>query len=103
VSQILQEGCAPTRSVVDKYQTIRRPEVDVVVDRVAGLDISKADVKVCVRVPEDGRGQSRYHEQTRTFATMSGDLLRLREWLAGCQVELVAMEATGDYVRRDGA
>ena len=77
--------------------------MDVVVDRVAGLDISKADVKVCVRVPEDGPGRSRYHEQTRTFATMTGDLLRLRDWLAGCRVELVAMEATCDYVRREGA
>ena len=71
--------------------------MDVVVDRVAGLDISKADVKVCVRVPEDGPGRSRYHEQTRTFATMTGDLLRLRDWMAECRVELVAMEATGDY------
>ena len=41
--------------------------MDVVVDRVAGLDISKADVKVCVRVPQDGSGRARYHEQTRTF------------------------------------
>jgi transposase len=71
--------------------------VDVVVDRVAGLDISKADVKVCVRVPADGCGRARYREQTRTFATMTGDLLRLGDWLAACGVELVAMEATGDY------
>jgi hypothetical protein len=27
----------------------------------------------------------------------------LRDWLAGCRVELVALEATGDYVRREGA
>jgi transposase len=71
--------------------------MDVVVDRVAGLDISKADVKACIRVPEDGPGRNRYREQTRTFTTMSGDLLRLCDWLVRCRVELVAMEATGDY------
>lgn len=71
--------------------------MDVVVDRVAGLDISKADVKVCVRIPEDGPGRSRYREQTRTFTTMTGDLLRMRSWLAGQRVELAVMEATGDY------
>jgi hypothetical protein len=60
-------------------------------------------VKVCVRVPADARGRARYREQTRTFATMTGDLLRLGDWLTACGVELVAMEATGDYVRRDGA
>src|SRR4051794_1330104 len=71
--------------------------MDVVVDRVAGLDISKADVKVCVRVPDDARSRARYREQTRTFTTMTADLLRLGDWLAACEVELVAMEATGDY------
>ena len=48
--------------------------MDVIVDRVAGLDISKADVKVCVRIPEDGPGRIRYREQTRTFTTMTADL-----------------------------
>jgi transposase len=54
-------------------------------------------VKVCVRVPADARGHARYREQTRPFAIMTGDLLRLGHWPAMCGVELVAMEATGDY------
>jgi transposase len=71
--------------------------MDVLVDRVAGLDISKADVKVCVRIPEEGPGRSRYREQTRTFTTMTHDLQRMCSWLAGQRVELAVMEATGDY------
>jgi transposase len=98
VSQILQKAVPPPgRSSEQEGESIGRPEVDVVVDRVAGLDISKADVKVCVRVPAEARGRARYREQTRTFTTMTADLLRLGDWLAACAVELVAMEATGDY------
>ena len=39
----------------------------------------------------------------REYATMTADLLRLADWLEAQQVELVVMEATSDYVRREGA
>jgi hypothetical protein len=51
VSQILQKAVPPPRRSSNRGEAIGRLEVDVIVDRVAGLDISKADVKVCVRVP----------------------------------------------------
>lgn len=63
------------------------------VERCAGLDVGKADLKACVRVP-GGRGGRR--QEIKTFATTTGDLLRLREWLIERQVT-VGMEATGDY------
>ena len=46
-------------------------DVDVVVDRVAGLDVGKASVTVCVRVP--GPGAARVSE-TRTYSTMTRQL-----------------------------
>lgn len=63
-------------------------------ERVCGIDIGKADVKACVRVP--GKG-SRRVEVTRTFSTTTNGLLLLRDWLAGQRVELVGMESTGVY------
>ena len=40
--------------------------MDTVIERCAGLDIGKADVKACVRVP--GR-RGRRQQDIRTFAT----------------------------------
>ena len=67
----------------------------------AGLDVGKADLKACVRVP-GARGR---RQEIRTFATTTKALLELREWLEQQQVTVVGMEATGDYwkpVRRHG-
>ena len=50
--------------------------MECLVERCAGLDIGKADLKACVRVP-GARGGRR--AETRTFATTTGALL-------GCQV-----------------
>jgi transposase len=68
--------------------------VDVVVDRVAGLDIGKESVTVCVRVP--GTGARRVSE-TRTYSTMTRQIQRMAEWLDECGVELAAMESTATY------
>jgi transposase len=65
-------------------------------ERCAGLDIHKDTVVACVRVPgEDGK---RYQE-TRTFGTMTEQLLVLLDWLRGWGVTLVGMESTGIYWR----
>jgi hypothetical protein len=37
---------------------------------------------------------------TRTFGTMTSDLLQLADWLAQERVTHVAMESTGVFVRR---
>lgn len=68
--------------------------MEVVYERCAAIDISKKDVKVCIRVP--GAGQRRRRE-TRTFSTMTNDLLKVRDWLVAEEITVVGMEATGDY------
>ena len=63
-------------------------------DRVAGLDVHRDVVAVCVRVtgPRGGTVTEKERFQTTTAA-----LARLGGWLADRQVSLVAMEATGVY------
>ncbi|GAA1918424.1 hypothetical protein GCM10009753_58520 [Streptantibioticus ferralitis] len=68
--------------------------MDVVHPRCAGIDIGKADMKVCVRVPGAG---GRRHSEVRTFSTMAAGVFEARDWLSGLGVTLVAMEATGSY------
>jgi transposase len=68
--------------------------MDVTVERCAGIDIGKADVKVCLRAPGPGR---RRRGEVRAFTTMTADLLAIRDWLLAEGVTLVGMEATGAY------
>ncbi len=65
--------------------------VEVIVERPAALDVHKAQVTACVRVPgEDGRV-----EQVQEFKTTVRGLLVLRDWLKAHRVTQVTMEATG--------
>jgi transposase len=65
-----------------------------VFERVAGLDVHKAQVTACVRVPDaEGRRVAHLAE----FATTVAGLLALADWLKGYAVTHVAMEATGVY------
>lgn len=61
--------------------------MEVVNPRCCGLDVHKKTVVACVITPEK--------KETRTFFTMTSDLLKLKEWLKGCSVTNVAMESTG--------
>ena len=69
--------------------------MDVIHPRCAGVDISKRDAKVCVRVPGSGRRAS--VETVTTWGSMTNQVLALREHLIAERVTLVVMEATGDY------
>jgi transposase len=69
--------------------------VDVIVERVGALDVHKAQVTACVRVPEK-RGRA---SEVAEFKTTVRGLLVLRDWLVSHGVTQVAMEATGDYWR----
>src|SRR4051794_41676306 len=67
-----------------------------VIERVAALDIGKAEVVCCARVPgPDGRRL----QELRTVSTMTAALLVLGDWLASLGVTRVVMEATSDYWR----
>jgi transposase len=54
-----------------------------------------------VRVPGDVTGKRR--QQVRTYPARTAAILELSDWLRCEQVSAVVMEATGDYVRREGA
>jgi transposase len=85
---------AAARSAVDGSAIEEAVEVEILVERCAGLDVGKADLKACVRVPGPRGGR---RQQIRTFATTTGALLQLRQWLVEQQVTVVGIEATGDY------
>jgi transposase len=66
------------------------------VERVCALDIGKATVMACVRVPhEDKPGRRR--QEVREYATLARGLGELADWLRSQSVQLVAMEATSSY------
>jgi transposase len=68
--------------------------METIVERPAALDVHKAQVTACVRVPDE-RGQREQH--VAEFATTVRGLLGLRDWLAAHRVQQVVMEATGVY------
>lgn len=69
--------------------------MEVIHRRCAGMDVSKRDAKVCVRVA--GAGRRRTVETVRTWASTTNAILALRDHLLSEQVTLVVMEATSDY------
>lgn len=68
--------------------------METIFERVAGLDVHKAQVTACVRLP----GLSGVREQhLAEFSTTVRGLMGLRDWLEAHEVTDVAMEATGVY------
>jgi len=67
-----------------------------IIARVAALDIGKAEVLCCVRVPAEGDAKRRLQEVT-THSTMTRSLTQLANHLVELGVERVVMEATSDY------
>jgi transposase len=67
--------------------------VETIVERPGALDVHKAHVTACVRVPAKGGREQHIAE----FPTTVNGLLELRDWLAGHGVTQVVMEATGVY------
>jgi transposase len=62
-------------------------------ERVAGLDVHKATIVACVRL---GTGR-KVTRECRTFDTTTDGLLALLAWLVESRCSHVAMEATGVY------
>jgi len=70
-------------------------EVELLHPRCAGLDVSKRDAKVCVRIA--GTGRAKATSTVTTWGAVTNQILALREHLIAEQVTVVVMEATGDY------
>jgi hypothetical protein len=58
--------------------------MEVIHGRCAGMDVSKQDAKVCVRIA--GRGRRKTVETVRTWAATTNAVLALREHLVEEQV-----------------
>jgi len=66
----------------------------VVYERCAGLDVHKRTVVSCAKTP-DATGV--LQKESRTFSTMTAEVLRMRDWLKTLGVPHVAMESTGVF------
>ena len=66
-----------------------------VIERVAAVDIGKAEVVCCVRVP--GARPGRRAQEVSTHSTMTRSLQVMADRLAELGVTRVVMEATSDY------
>lgn len=71
-------------------------ETQEIIERVAALDIGKAEVMCCARVPDEGRPGRRLQE-VRAYPTMTRSLLGMADRLRCLGVTRVVMEATSDY------
>jgi transposase len=70
--------------------------MDVLFTHCAGLDVHKKTVVACVIIPVPTGG---WYKETRTFNTMTADLLALSDWLQSLGITHVALESTGEYWR----
>lgn len=68
--------------------------MELLYERCAGLDVHKKTVKACFACPGEG---GKRKKETRTYLTMTQDVLEMRDWLKGQGCTHIAMEATGVY------
>jgi len=94
---------APAGSGASVPVTVRRARMltetqdnEEIIARVAALDIGKAELVCCVRVPDEDRPRRRLQE-VETYSTMTRPLLSMADRLRCLGVTRVVMEATSDY------
>jgi transposase len=73
-------------------------DTEEIIERVAALDIGKAEVVCCTRVPREGSPGRRMQEVV-TYSAMTRSLLGMCDHLRCLGVTRVVMEATSDYWR----
>jgi transposase len=71
--------------------------VEIIYERVAGIDVGKKIIAVAVRTPGERPGKRR--QQLRKFDTYYQTLTEMVTWLIAEGVTHVTMEATGVYWR----
>ena len=72
--------------------------MEMLVERVCGLDVHRDEVSACARTPSVKRTGARVSTQAR-FLTNGPGLVGLVAWLNDLEITQVAMEATGIYWR----
>ncbi len=72
-------------------KTRKLEQVAIVHPNAGGLDIGAREIWASAPPTDEGM------EQVRCYSTFTPDLHRLADWLVGCGVDTVAMEATGVY------
>ena len=69
-----------------------------IIERVAALDLGKAELVCCVRLPgKSGSPGSRRVQEVSTHTTMTRAVTELANRLVDLRIERVVMEATSDY------
>jgi hypothetical protein len=81
-------SCEEVAKVLEETQ-----DREEIIEWVAALDIGKAELTCCVRVPHEDRPGRRLQE-VGTYSTMTRSLLRLADRLRCLGVTRVVMEAT---------
>ncbi|WP_248965780.1 IS110 family transposase [Sphaerisporangium perillae] len=71
-------------------------DTEEIIERVAALDVGKATLVCCARVPDD-KNSSRRLQEVQTYTTMTRSLLSMADRLRCLGVTRVVMEATSDY------
>jgi transposase len=71
-------------------------DTEEIIERVAALDVGKAVLVCCLRVPDEGKPGRRLQE-VETYTTMTRSLLGMADHLRALGVTRVVMEATSDY------
>jgi len=69
--------------------------MDVMHPRCAGIDCSKKDAKVCIRI--QGYDRQATSAAVTTWGATTSQILRLREHLVAANVTCVVIESTSDY------
>jgi transposase len=77
---------------------VESAEEEQIIERVAALDIGKAEIVCCVRLPAVN-GAGRRVQEVTTHSAMVPSLCELANRLVGLGIERVVMEATSDYWR----
>ena len=83
-------------------QVIDDQERERVHDRVAAVDVAKDSGMVCTRTPHPSRPGARRSTVWTVKARMNA-VRALGRQLASDGIEIVTLESTSDYVRREGA
>jgi hypothetical protein len=95
----------PRGSLVETKVSWEVEEIDdepLHVERVAALDIGKAGLDACIRVPSETNSKRRAQE-VRRFGITKREILSLADWLRTWQAAKVVLESTGDYRKGSSA